>query len=419
MWSDCDKRSRFAVLPDAKVLYLVELTDEVMGEDPKVVDLFCGAGGFSLGFEQAGFNIVAAVDRNKSALKTYSYNFEDEKDPENCERTFPLDIRNFSTEDLEEGTEYVSEDIDVVIGGPPCKGFSTAGRMDPDDPRNELVVEYAKTVRELDPEVVILENVTGILGMEDGKYVTDLRETLSAGADGYTVSEPVILTAADYGVPQLRERVVITATKGSGIELPSPTHYPEDGQEKMDTNHAMNSYVTVEDAIGDLSFLQYGEEASEYKLWARTDYQQEMRLGSEEIHNHVAPNHGETVRERYKQFNPGDTIDDVGKDYQTKKHSMMRWNPDEPAPTITTLPEDFIHYERTRIPTVREIARIQSFPDTFEFKGPRTTGGQRRRNSVPQYTQVGNAVPPKFAEKIAQKVREYLESKVTTPGQGI
>lgn len=390
-----------------------------MEEDLRVIDLFCGAGGFSLGFEQAGFNIVAAVDRNESALKTYSYNFEDKEDPEACNRTFPLDVRDFSVEDLEEHTEYSAEDIDIVIGGPPCKGFSTAGRMNPDDPRNELVVEYAKTVCDLDPKVVVMENVTGILGMKDGKYIMDLQETLSAGADGYTVSEPVIITAADYGVPQLRERVVITATKEGSIELPSPTHYPEDSQEKIDTDHAMYSYVTVEDAIGDLSFLQYGQDTSEYKLWARTDYQKEMRLDSEEIHNHVAPNHGETVRERFKQFEPGDTIDDISEDYQTKKHSMMRWDPDAPAPTVTTLPEDFIHYERTRIPTVREIARIQSFPDTFEFKGPRTTGGQRRRNSVPQYTQVGNAVPPKFAEKIAWKVREYLESSVTTPGQGI
>ncbi|GAB3041660.1 DNA cytosine methyltransferase [Natronobiforma cellulositropha] len=378
-----------------------------MGDEFRCVDLFCGAGGFSLGFQSAGFDVVASVDRNEAALETYSHNFDNVA-------TFETDIRNFTLNMFEEHSGYDARDIDVVIGGPPCKGFSTAGRMDPNDPRNELVVEYAKTVAELDPEVVVLENVTGFLNMHGGQYHEELRETLSE--IGYTVQQPEVLTAADYGVPQLRERVIIVATRGGRVEVASPTHRPREGQEPLRGGEDLDPYVTVEDAVGDLSFLRYGQEATQYKLRPLTDYQREMRDGADELYNHKAPNHGKTVRERYDQFDYGQEMSELDEQYQTKKHSMKRWHPEEPAPTVTTLPEDFVHYDRLRIPTVREVARIQSFPDWFEFKGPRTTGGQRRRNSVPQYTQVGNAVPPKFAEAIADRVADHLTAQRIIPG---
>jgi len=368
--------------------------------NPTCVDLFCGAGGFSLGFEWADFNIIAAVDRSKPALKTYNANFDNVS-------TFERNIHDFNAETLNAETEYTTQEVDIVIGGPPCKGFSHAGQMDADDPRNELVVEYANTVADLDPEVVVIENVSGILHMCDGAYKKQVRKMLQDL--GYTVPEPEILTAADYGVPQLRERVIFMASKHGSLKLPTPTHYSADGQDLLDSTDDLNQYVPVEDAIGDLSFLDYGKEASEYRLRPLTDYQKEMREGADTLYNHKAPNHGETVRNRYKQFDHGDTMSDIPQEYQTSKHTMIRWHPRQPSPTVTTLPEDFIHYNHNRIPTVREIARIQSFPDTFVFKGPRTTGGKRRKNTVPQYTQVGNAVPPKFAESLGNQVLRHLQ----------
>ena len=376
-------------------------------EGYKCVDLFCGAGGFSLGFQRAGFDILAAVDRNESALKTYRHNFEGV-------HAVSAEIREFDVEMLSNRSVSGVDDIDVVVGGPPCKGFSTAGRMDPDDPRNELVVEYVEAVEQLDPEIVVLENVTGFLNLEDGKYADQLETTLSK--KGYIVEEPDVLTAADYGVPQLRKRVILVATKGGNFQLPTPSHRPDEPEDWDRYSPEMEPYVSVEDAIGDLSFLKYGQEASEYKLKPLTDYQRRMRRGSDEIQNHKAPNHGETVRERFQQFDYGQKMNELPEEYQTKKHTMVRWHPREPAPTVTTLPEDFVHYERSRIPTVREIARIQSFPDTFVFKGQRTTGGSQRRHSVPQYTQVGNAVPPKLAKAVGERVKAHLLNRKVTPG---
>lgn len=374
----------------------------------RCVDLFSGAGGFSLGFRQRGFDIIGAVDRSEAAMETYRHNFQDTP-------TFEQDVREFNAEVFESETDYSRSDVHVIIGGPPCKGFSTAGQMDSEDPRNELVVSYAETVGEFDPEVVVMENVAGLLSMKDGEYVSELRSSLSE--QGYTLQQPQILLAADYGVPQLRKRVIIVATRSGEFKLPTPTHYPDQNQAALDSSQGNQEYVTVEQAIDDLSFLRYGQESQEYKLRPRTDYQREMRRGAERIHNHVAPNHGETVRERFNAFDPGQTIDELDEQYQTSKHSMYCWDPEQPSPTITTLPEDFVHYERLRIPTVREMARIQSFPDWFEFRGPRTTGGTRRRNSVPQYTQVGNAVPPRLASAIAGAVQQYFDSTRVTEDQ--
>lgn len=370
-----------------------------MTSGPHVVDLYCGAGGFSLGFKSAGFEIIAAVDRSEPALETYGHNIDEVE-------TICEDVQEFDNGMLDERTGFTSAEVDVVIGGPPCKGFSTAGRMDPDDPRNKLVVEYGNTVGDLDPEIVVLENVTGLLSMKEGRYLDELRNVLSE--QGYTVQEPRILTAADYGVPQLRERVILIATKDHPVEIPQPTHRPVSGQAQLETDEGLNTYVSVEDAISDLAFLRYGEESTEYEFEAQARYQEEMRNGSTQLHNHEAPNHGKTVRERFAQFDYGQKMSDLAEEYQTKKHTMVRWDPEKPSPTVTTLPEDFVHYDRDRIPTVREIARVQSFPDWFEFKGPRTTGGPQRRNTVPQYTQVGNAVPPKFAEAIGIEIKKCL-----------
>ncbi len=372
-----------------------------MSDSVTCVDLFCGAGGFSLGFTNAGFTILAAADKNESALKTYESNFDHPN-------IVNVDLSSISPSKFCKKTSINPNNVDVVIGGPPCKGFSIAGKMDPNDPRNFLIGNYINLVEYLDPSVVVMENVTGILYMSDGEYkrriISGFREL------GYEVSnQPVILTAADYGVPQLRDRVFFIASKEGIIKPPTPTHKTND---KI-TSKKLEGHISVKDAIHDLSYLGSGEESSDYKLQTTTDYQREMRARSDSVHNHKATNHGKTVRDRFDLFEPGQQMSDLPEKHQTAKHSMRRWNPQDPAPTVTTLPEDFIHYCRNRIPTVRELARIQSFPDDFIFKGPRTTGGSRRKDAVPQYTQVGNAVPPKLAEAIGNEILCHIKKRVT------
>ncbi|WP_175607249.1 DNA cytosine methyltransferase [Natrinema saccharevitans] len=372
---------------------------------PTCIDLFAGAGGFSLGFQEAGFDIIAAADKSEAALKTYEHNIDGVT-------TADVHLDRITPKELAETVEVNPKDVDVVIGGPPCKGFSVAGKMDPDDPRNSLVANYINIVEYFDPDAVVMENVTGILHMEDGEYKRRIIHALRDA--GYKIDDqPPTLRAAHYGVPQLRDRVFFFASKEGKIDPPSPTHYgPNDDSSAKSSD--LEEYITVEEAIDDLSYLEYGEKSIEYELDANSKYQKEMRNNAEGIPNHKATNHGETVRRRFRRFEPGDEMGDLDKEHQTKKHSMKRWDPNKPAPTVTTLPEDFIHYSQPRIPTVRELARIQSFPDTFEFKGPRTTGGKRRRNTVPQYTQVGNAVPPELAKSVGEAVKSHLKTKRVT-----
>jgi DNA (cytosine-5)-methyltransferase 1 len=366
------------------------------------VDLFAGAGGFSLGFQEAGFDIVAAVDRSESALATYNHNLEGVQ-------TIEADLQQVSPEEVVDKIGIAPDKVDVIIGGPPCKGFSTAGKMDSGNSKNSLVANYIGIVSGIQPQLVVMENVTGILSMEGGAY----KERIIGGfrQEGFQISDnPIVLNAADFGVPQRRNRVFFLATRHDEIEPPKPTHYDPSLDPIARPETAEKPWVALEDAIGDLSFLQYGEEAEEYKLRPLSEYQKAIRcVNSSQLTNHKATNHSERVRERFKQLGYGESGEDLPEEYQTKKHSLQRWDPDEPAPTVTTLPDDFIHYEHPRTPTVRELARIQSFPDWFEFKGPRTTGGKRRQDTVPQYSQVGNAVPPRLAKNVAEAVKKNLQ----------
>lgn len=366
----------------------------------RCVDLFCGAGGFSLGFLSQGFEIIAALDRSDDAISTYRHNF-----PEVGDSAIRSDIRKISAADFCEAAGITPEAVDVVIGGPPCKGFSHAGKMEVDDPRNNLLSNYISMVEGLDPKAIILENVLGMLQMQDGQYkdrvIGGLRDA------GYEIDEPHILNAADYGVPQLRERAIFLGSKSGPIQPPTPTYQSPSAGNDSRKNH----YISVKEAISDLAFIGIGMEATEYQIVPQSPYQEEMRQDNNVLHNHKSTNHSDKVARRFKMLDWGEGMGDLPEEHQTSKHSMRRWHPDKPAFTVTSLPDDFVHYLWDRIPTVRENARLQSFPDDFEFKGNRTTGGKKRRRSVPQYTQVGNAVPPKLAQAIARAVAKYFNKK--------
>jgi len=301
---------------------------------------------------------------------------------------------------------FSPRDVDLIIGGPPCKGFSLAGERDPDDPRNELWREYADFVEVFDPDVIVIENVEGILSMSDGEYKRDILKRLRGL--GYN-TEFSVLNAANYGVPQSRNRVIFIGTKnGVRVNFPEPTHHSTmPGQQQLGTHSgSVEPYVTVENAISDLCFLGPSESSNAYENSAQTPYQQWARENATELHNHVAPNHGEDVQKRFSLLEQGKGMESLPVEHQTNKQRMVKFDPNQPADTITTLPEDFVHYNRDRVPTVRELARLQSFPDDFVFTGPRTTGGLRRRESVPQYSQVGNAVPPLLAFAIGREVKK-------------
>ena len=372
-----------------------------MNQSFSTVDLFCGAGGLSLGFEQQGFSTKVANDYHPDPCKTFEYNIG--------APALPKDITKLSAEDLMKKGNFTADEIDVVIGGPPCKGFSLAGERDPEDPRNYLFQEYIRFVEQFDPEVVVMENVTGILSMKDGKYKDQILQELR-GLGYETKFE--ILDAADFGVPQHRRRVIFIGHRQElNIEYPEPTHHEiDEGQQRLTQLNSSDqeSYVRVGQAIGDLDFLASGESASKYQKPPSSEYQKDMREDATKLFNHVAPNHSERIQERFGLMEQGMGMESLPEEYQTKKQRMIKLDPEDLVDTITTLPEDFVHYNQDRIPTVREMARLQSFPDHFEFKGPRTTGGKRRTESVPQYSQVGNAVPPRLAEAIAKEVKEGL-----------
>lgn len=372
-----------------------------MAAELRCVDLFCGAGGFSLGFENAGFEILAASDYHETACKTY---YENLGHP--C---LEIDVARLAedVQPLLDTGGFAPGDIDVVVGGPPCKGFSTAGIFNTDDPRTSLLNKYIDVLAKIRPRAIVIENVTGVKKIDGGDYVSAVLETTRDLGYNTRLLE---LNAAEYGVPQLRERVFFIGYREKlPVSRPPQTHAGDTGQQRLGSIDIEQEYVTTREAIDDLAFLPPGETATEYNCSPSSHYQEQMRDGHNgPLYNHTAPNHGEVVRERYNALGPGETIDSLPPRLQTSKHTMMKFHPDRPANTVTTLPEDFVHYEQPRIPTVRELARLQSFPDWYEFLGPRTTGGHRRRDALPQYSQVGNAVPPILAEAVANQIKSTL-----------
>lgn len=355
------------------------------------IDLFAGCGGLSLGLEKAGFNILYANEINKDASDTYIKNLV----KNNGHKTYvdTRDIGEVKTSEIRKFTG--NKEIHLVAGGPPCQGFSMAGKRDIDDPRNKLFKEMLRIVREIHPPLFLMENVKGILSMDNGKVIKTIKEAFEEKDLGYDVRIEV-LKASKFGVPQDRERVFIIGTRiGNGVLHPRP---------KKNTKA-----ISVKEAIDDLSFLNSGESSTEYKLKTNSAYQRKMKGKNKILHNHQSSKHNKNIIERFSKLKPGQTGKDLPKEYQTKKRTLVRMLPNKPAKTVMTMPDDYIHYKKNRALTVREMARLQSFPDSFVFEGKRTTGGKRRRFEIPQYSQVGNAVPPLLAEKVGEHLIKCLK----------
>lgn len=402
-------------------------------EEPIVLDIFCGAGGMSEGFIQAGFNVAYACDINKEAELTYTNRH---KQLGYSTKFARMDIQEFSKKKFIQ--EFIGDnEVHIVCGGPPCQGFSLAGKRDKNDPRNVLFKSYIQTIKIVKPSYFVMENVEGILSMSlqkfkgvSGKIYENQTIPDILNEEFRLIGYKIIyktLQANDFGVPQNRKRVffigykVKRISKNKYIDLVVPPQFPKRNIERD---------VTVEEAIGDLDFLNAGHVSHNYSnLKTLSEYQIQSINGRTptivgnnikalQLYNHQASRHTEKVISRFSILNEGEQLDNLKnrlseKDwekYKTKKLRCYKIKSNQPSPTILTLPDDLIHYSKNRILTVREFARLQSFDDSFEFLGKRTTGGNRRKYELPQYSQVGNAVPPLLAKAVAECILEAYKS---------
>lgn len=375
----------------------------------KIIDLFAGCGGLSLGFKMAGFESVLAVEKDAWAAETYQYN-----NPH-------VPLLNQDITKLKGLTKYISHrTVDGIIGGPPCQGFSLSGQRDPRDPRNSLFMDFVRFVRTFGPKFFVMENVPGILSMKmkDGHLVRGIIWNEFERV-GYRVCVHV-LNAADYGVPQLRERVFFIGVRND--------YYFNPSQLCPRPTVPCKEYITVMEAISDLPLLQSGEglEEQEYLTRPLNSYQKWVRAGSKKVYNHISMRHTPRLVERFRNISCGQSVKDVSFEHSQRKRgepgqvsgkvfsqNNMRPYPDRPSPTVAaSFQSNFIHPLLNRNYTAREGARLQSFPDTYIFKGKRTTMSWERNLS--QYQQIGNAVPPLLAKAIAEHIKRYFSDEYIT-----
>jgi DNA (cytosine-5)-methyltransferase 1 len=356
-----------------------------------IIDLFCGCGGFSLGFHQAGFDVRLGIDLWNDALVTYKRNF-----PKAV--VLNEDIINVSGESIVATLGLAKEGIDVIVGGPPCQGFSVSGKRNENDPRNALYKSFVGIVRLIKPKVFVMENVPGLVRLFDGKAMESVIADFTVL--GYNVAQK-ILSADTYGVPQQRRRVFIVGINKEKIKATTRFMFPD--QTNGDgTGRAM---LTCKDAISDLDFVPDDRvlgENIDYQLPAITTYQKKMRVGSTRLYNHSITLHKARTKEIIAMVPDGGNYKTLPQElWDTRKVNIAwtRMNSNKPCFTIDTGHNHHFHYRANRVPTVRESARIQSFPDTFEFIGIKTS----------QLKQVGNAVPPILAEALALKIKDILD----------
>lgn len=349
-----------------------------------VLDLFCGCGGLSKGFEQAGCNILVGVDFDAAPLRTFEYNHKSAKG-------LQLNLGEVSSFDTIEKTLH-GQTIDIVVGGPPCQGFSLTGPRNFEDPRNQLYLAMIEAVHRFNPKAFMIENVPGMGNLYKGAIKEEVIKRLTAL--GYNVTCKVIC-AADYGVPQIRQRLVFIGLKDSRIPFEFPKPILSESQ-----------YITCEQAISDLPPLVdcLGEEESEYEGEPTNDFQRQMRGSCHTLHNHVAINHKQFVKDVIAQVPDGGNYKDLPTGVGNSRKFNMAWTryaSNKPSRTIDTGHRNNFHYKWNRCPTVRESARLQSFPDDFVFIG----------NKTQQNRQVGNAVPVLMAQAMATQIIKFLTNE--------
>ena len=344
-----------------------------------LIDLFCGCGGLSAGFQMAGYNTILGLDNDKEALKSFKNNHVDAN-------IVCGDITKIPSSEI---MGITKKDIDIVIGGPPCQGMSISGPRKLHDPRNRLYLSFIRVVADLQPKAFVVENVPGLVGLFNGIIKDSIVSEFNSM--GYTVNYKII-NAADFGVPQIRKRVFFVGLRGSKTYLfPKGTHNGE------------NLWVTAEQAVSDLPLLEdtLGNEIEHYVSEPQNEYQEYCRKNSSVIYNHQATSHTEKTKNIISLVPEGCNYKELPIEYIDTRNFHVAWtryHSKKPASTIDTGHRHHFHFKCNRVPTVRENARFQSFPDDFVFSGNRTE----------QYRQVGNAVPPLLAKAIAEELLKYL-----------
>ncbi len=397
-----------------------------------VIDLFAGAGGLSLGLYQAGWHGLFAIEKNDFAFETLKYNLIDNKKHFDWPDWLPITnhdinevLKNYSAQ-----LETLRGKVDLVAGGPPCQGFSMAGKRIKDDIRNQLVFSYIKFIKLVQPKMILFENVKGFTyafnkrkkdGVEPySQIVINALEGL-----GYAV-KPHVIDFSEYGVPQRRKRFILVGIKDG---LSTPDRFEQLLKENRDAflkERGLSATVTLKEAISDLlrsngelptpdrkgfNSGKYGKCKSAYEKLMRGDYPETHDVPN----SHSFAHHTAVKMNCYKRLlaeypERGKRIDGRAREgWGIKQRGITVLDPNTVSPTITGQPDDYLHYSEPRIMTVRECARIQSFPDWYEIQKKYTTGGQMRKVEVPRYSQVGNAIPPLFAEQAGNVLKQILQ----------
>lgn len=366
-----------------------------MNMSVSVVSLFSGGGGLDLGFKNAGYDILWAIDNNQDAVNTYKANIGE----------------HIICEDINKIDENKIPHADVIIGGPPCQSFSLAGNRHVEDARGQLVWRYIKIISTIKPKAFVFENVTGLLSAKNSNGEKILSLLQSAFKDiGYTISKKVV-NAADYGVPQRRKRVLIVGLNNNQeFSFPVPTHN-ERGTD------GLKKYISVKEALDDLPQAIEDENGmSGYKTQSLSDYQKRIRGKCKSVSEQFIPRLSELDKYIISHVKPGGNYMDIPSDVNSVRIRRLqkegghttcygRLSPDKPSYTINTYFNRpnvgcNIHYSEDRLITVREALRLQSFPDSYKI----VSSSKQGRNLI-----VGNAVPPLLAEVIANELKKYLE----------
>jgi len=360
---------------------------------PKVIDLFSGVGGFSLGFAQSGFEVELAVDSNEPTIETYQRNFSNTNTKE-------ADLSEVDIIDILSEENIDKDSIDVVIGGPPCQGFSVMGKQKEDDERNKLLLDFARHVIDISPDYFVLENVPGLMSEIGNEYLSEFLSVIEN--QGYSVVKDIEkLNARNFGVPQDRERVIVIGYKN---EVPEPSYPTPTGPE-------VNSWKAIRDLPTNLTEVPLEEGVYRGNLGEPSEYVKKINSTkpfAEDLPNGISGlepvDHTEKVRERFSKVEPGE-VDEVSRYPRLKK--------DEPSNTLragssrsrgTHTPARPIHPVAPRCITVREAARLQSFPDWFQFHPTKYYG----------LRQIGNSVPPLVAKNIAQEIHACFNKSAKT-----
>ena len=387
IWDNSIPVEKSSYLRDEDITFYNEDNFQLKENKLTMIDLFCGAGGFAVGCDWAGFQSVFGVDHLAPAMETWTKNHPNAI---GCLG----DITKLSAEVVKQKLEQKGiTHINLITGGVPCQGFSIAKRKHNDkDERNYLFFEYMKFIKVFKPDYIILENVSGMRSTAGGKFESDIKEYMKELGYETTVK---LVNAAEFGVPQVRQRLLFVGVR-KGIGLADKYEFPE-GQFK-------GCFRTVEDAISDLPKLGNAEICEKYICSAKSDYQKLMRGEGdieaiepiERLYNHVAPNHPQETIEKIASTKPGEPM-------YPKFKQRIRLKKDAPSPTQLAggiRPQfQFGHPEQSRGLTIRERARIQSFPDSYIFEG----------GMVQERVQTGNAVPPLLIYNIAKPIAEDIK----------